>query len=171
MLSWSADKNLADHFSLFEILLICILGGPLYGFIFLHAFSYTISTLGLLFGGKGQKPQVQSAIAWASIPFIWSLVFWIPAVIIWGEKCFSRQYVVNTDNALLVVPALLFAGLAIYYLIKCIYVFIQSIAEAHAFSTIKSVVTILVSLCLITLAAILIMIPFALYLGTYLNLF
>ncbi|KAA3655808.1 MAG: hypothetical protein DWQ10_16790 [Calditrichaeota bacterium] len=162
MLSWASDKNLGASYSLFEILALCLLAGPVYGYVFLYVATITVRKFGNMLGGTGQKSDVRTAIAWASIPFIWSLVFWLPAILIWGNAVFLREPVEGLQElSFVAIIAGVLAIAALYYLYKCIYVFIQCIAEAHNFSAAKSLLTTFLSLITIILIGLLIAIPIA----------
>lgn len=165
MLSWASEKELANRFSLVEILLICIFAGPIYGYIFLNVSSFSLWHVSRFTGGKGRLSEVKTAVAWASIPVIWSLVMWIPVIAIWGEKCFQKKSVITGGNLFLALPALLLAFASFYYLYKVFYIFIQSIAEVLQISTFKSIVTILLAYFIIILVSVSIAFLFAFLFG------
>lgn len=51
-----------------------------------YAFSYLLTWTGRLLGGKADSGAVRAALAWGSVPYVWALVYRLPARILYGEK-------------------------------------------------------------------------------------
>lgn len=134
------------------IVLVSLAFVTIFTVAFFYGFSFLASWIGRLIGGTGTAEQIRSALAWGSVPWVWALLYRVPARVIWGEPLIAVVHSSGDGTKLLeataqplfftspiphvdlFVPVLVFALLeataAIWYLIlisKCV-------GEAHGFS-------------------------------------
>jgi Yip1 domain len=84
-------RNLGDQASLPTILAIACVGGPLGGLFGLWLISHLIRLTGRWTGGRGDRDRIKTAMAWASVPSVFSLVLWIPKILLFGSDMFTAQ--------------------------------------------------------------------------------
>jgi len=75
--SLEPDKRL--KFTL--IFAAAVVGGLLICLILFYLFSWAAYAIGRTMEGQGSARDVRSALAWGAVPFIWALLYRIPAVI------------------------------------------------------------------------------------------
>src|SRR3954465_6527645 len=84
-------RNIGDRLSLPIILgLACVLG-PLGGLVSLWLTSYLLRWSGRWIGGVGNAGHIRTAIAWASVPVVFSLPLWIPELLLVGSDLFTKE--------------------------------------------------------------------------------
>ena len=84
-------RNLGDQYSLPTIFAIASDAGPLGGLFGLWLLSHLIRLTGHWIGGTGDRDLIKTAMAWASVPAVCSLVLWIPQIVLFGSDMFTAQ--------------------------------------------------------------------------------
>lgn len=126
------------------LLLASIILGSLVSIALLYGFSYPVSWFGKAIGGDGNPEQIRTALAWGSVPFVWALLFRIPARAIWGEPLVAIVFARDSGAAGLIstsgselglfFPILTFvlleAATGVWYLL----LISMCVGEAHGFS-------------------------------------
>ena len=110
-----------------------LIGGSISGLLYLYIGGALLRWIGSWFGGQATTEEVRAAIAWSLVPTIWSLLLWIPGLII-----------------LVFVPSLylLFAlGFVYAQIIIGIWAFVvllKCLGEVHRFSAWKALGTVMI---------------------------
>lgn len=93
--SQSLDQATANHsgdlLPLIGVLMLCLLGGAIGGIIGLYFAGFLLRVAGGWLGGTASGVQVRAALAWSSVPVVWSLLLWIPQLLIFGNDLFTRH--------------------------------------------------------------------------------
>lgn len=71
--SFFSSKNNFGHFSPANILLICLLAGPVAGIAWIFITSTLVKITGYWLGGNGSIMNISAAVAWGNIPIICGL--------------------------------------------------------------------------------------------------
>ena len=151
-------RNLGDTFSLWQILVICIIGGGLFlGWVSLHLYATFLNWTGKWLKGEGDTMSILRMLSYAMIPSTIGVIFWILQIIIFGNELFESG--ANFANAgifsgIFVLLLLLQLILAIWSQILCII----GISEVQKFSIGKSILNLLLPLTPIFVYLILILV-------------
>lgn len=129
---------------------------------FFYAFSWIALGIGRVLEGTGTARGVRSSVAWGFAPLIWALVYRIPFAFLRtsppeGESIFSPGSFAPDGWLVALVPLIL------EFVTFCWYLFVASLtlAEAHGFSGLRGLSTLLLSLAspaVLILAAVLTMV-------------
>ncbi len=150
----------------FPLFLLIASIGPMVGVVTMYFDGVLLSLLGRVFGGQARVSEVAIVFSWANAPRLADLGLWILLALTMGGDVFSSG--VNVDsladpgkwNGWLLVPALLIT-LWMYLLWSL------GLAEAHGYSILSAVATLLLSRLLVGAMTItfVLMLPVALYWG------
>ena len=158
-LEWAAENNLGDRFPLLVILLICAAAGAAGGLAFLYGGAWLLQRVGAWLGGKGSFVDVRAAMAWSTVPLIWTLLFWLPAIGVFGIRLFQNQNLDLPEAVMWIAPLLLVAVAAIIIAVWMVYIFVMCLAEAHRFAVWRALVTVSLGLILFIIVAIIFAVP------------
>lgn len=154
-LNTASNRDLGEITSTSTIIFISFIFGPLLGLLGWFIFSFISYIVGKWFGGSGSMKELQKAIAWAYVPLVWSLLFWIPELAIMGDAMFQSVEVdIGVGQAIiLLILALLELTICIWYIVSNI----KAISEAHRFSAWKGLLTVLLPSSIIVFVLIIIL--------------
>lgn len=154
-LDTASTSNLGDraNASAGGIVLIGLFVGPFIGLIGWQLFSAICFGIGKLFGGEATLKETQYAVAWASVPLVFSLLIWIPDLAIMGDGAFSESVsAVNPFGATIVFfTAFLEIIIGIWYVV----ILVKAIAEVNQFSAWKGLAVIVLPVLFLLVFAIL----------------
>ena len=109
-LNQASNQNLGAVLPLPTIFLAAIIIGPLGGLLSLWAGSYLIQISGKWLGGIGRSEHIRTAIAWASVPAVASLMVWAVLIAVFDQGVFTRgdaMFEARPDLAAFMLAALL----------------------------------------------------------------
>ncbi|MFQ5630791.1 MAG: YIP1 family protein, partial [bacterium] len=160
-LDWASDKNLGDSYSLIGVLLFCVLTGPVVGVLFVHLSAWLLQKTGSWLGGKASFIETRAAVAWSSVPIIWTLLLWIPAILLFGNKLFQDVDLDLQSDFLFVPPLIIVAVAGVVIGIWAIFIFLNCLGEAHRFSAWKALAATILGLLIATCVTLIIVLPYA----------
>lgn len=132
------SKSNGDKVSLTSVLLISLILGPLMGVFSLWLGSIILRWTGGWIGGQADARRVRTALAWANVPQIWSLLLWIPALLLFGAELFTKATPIIEASSLLSALYLVFSiGTAVIGVWSFV-VFLHSLGEVQGFSAWKA---------------------------------
>ncbi|MCI5137533.1 MAG: hypothetical protein D3922_03760 [Candidatus Electrothrix sp. AR1] len=111
---------------MFRLILI-VIGGPIGGIIWLYISSVLIHWTGEGSGGQASTEDIRAAIAWASIPMLWTSLFLQPLLALFGQQPSPEG---NSSTPILI-------GLGLIQNIAEMWafvVFLKSLAQVQRFS-------------------------------------
>ena len=127
----ASTKNLGDQVGMPALLGICLVGGIFSGLVGLYFFAFLIRVAGGWLGGTGKSGHLRTAIAWAAVPSIASMLLWIPEYWLFGHELFSAETPRIDSQPFLFLPfALAELVLAIWSLV----ILCKGIGQVHGFS-------------------------------------
>lgn len=85
--------------------LACVLG-PIGGLFELWLSSHLVHITGRWIGGTACREHLKTAISWAAVPFIASMLLWIPGLTIIGSEMFANATPRLDSQPLLLIPFL-----------------------------------------------------------------
>lgn len=133
----ASTKNFGDSQSLLSIILLAIIGGGLFGWISYCFYIWLLEVSGKWLQGKGSFSELKTITAWSLVPSIFSLLFLIPEIILFGIDLF-RSEMSNTfgiKESLLYILGLLEFACGIWTLV----IFIKGVSIVQDFSIGKSI--------------------------------
>ena len=128
-----STQNAGDDLPMTAILGSAVIFGPLGALFGLWIGSHLIRITGVWMGGIGDRVHIKTAMAWASVPTFFGMLFWIPQIVLLGPDMFTTEMPRVAANPILALP-LLVMGIA--ELILAIWAFIllcNAIAEVQGF--------------------------------------
>lgn len=82
-------RNAGDAVPLWVIIALAVGLGPLSGLISVWISSHLLRFTGAWIGGVASRQHLTAAIAWASVPTIFSMPLWIPQLLLFGRETFT----------------------------------------------------------------------------------
>jgi len=136
----ASGRSLGDGNALpvWAIILVCAVLGSLGGLLTLYAGGWLLRLTGRWIGGRATAVEVRSAIAWSSVPLVWSLLLWPPELALLGRGMFTTATPTLDANPLLLIPLGFLILLEVVIGAWAVVVFLKALGEAHGFSAWRS---------------------------------
>ncbi len=135
------------------IVAMSIVFGAVCWLIALYLFSWIAALVGRMFGGAGIVRDVRAALAWAMVPWIWSVVYRIPVTVYKtrfpvGENPNVKEILVNfiADGGCTVIVVVV--ALQIVWVLWTLFIASSTLAEAQRVSTEKGFLNLVIALVL-----------------------
>ena len=88
-----ASDSKGDDMSLRAILLATLIVGPIMGIVGLWVGGFLLRWTGGWIGGQADARRIRATLAWANVPLVWSLLLWIPAILLFGLECLHLSHI------------------------------------------------------------------------------
>jgi hypothetical protein len=137
-LARASERSLGDIISVPIIFIIALIAGSIGGILSLYIGGALLRWTGSWFGGQAASEEVRAAIAWSSVPIIWSLLLLIPELALFGEELFTSATPRIDANPLLQFLLLGFVAVEIVISIWAFVLFLKCLGEVHRFSAWKA---------------------------------
>ena len=116
-----------------------------------------LSWTGKWIGGQASVEYVRTTLAWAQIPIIWAVIFWIPEILIFGQESFTTP----DENSLATITpyALYEVGFVIIKMTANVWVFIllfKALGQVQEFSAWKALWSLMIPGLIILISVLLI---------------
>lgn len=145
------SKSSGDKMSPTSVLLVSLIVGPLMGVIGLWLSGLLLRWTGGWLGGQADARRVRTAVAWSNVPMVWSLLLWIPAILLFGAELFTKATPIIEASSLLSALHLVFSiGTAVIGVWSFV-VFLHSLGEAQGFSAWKALLNSLLAMLVVAL--------------------
>ena len=133
-----ASDSKGDDMSLRAILLATLIVGPIMGIVGLWVGGFLLRWTGGWIGGQADSRRIRATLAWANVPLVWSLLLWIPAILLFGLELFTEATPVLDASAQLAGLHLVFSvGIGIISLWSFV-AFLHALGEVQGFSAWRS---------------------------------
>ena len=137
LINASSDSK-GENMSLQAILLTSLIGGPLMGVIGLWLGGALLRWTGGWIGGQADSRRIRATLAWANVPLVWSLLLWIPALLLFGAELFAAATPILDASTMLSGLYMVFSfGIGIVS-IWAFVVFLHALGEVQGFSAWRS---------------------------------
>ena len=154
-----ASDSKGDGMSLTAILLTSLIVGPLMGILGLWLGGILLRWTGGWIGGQANSRRIRATLAWSNVPLIWSLLLWIPAILLFGTELFAKATPVIDASAMLAGLYLTFSFAIGIVSIWSFVVFLHALGEVQGFSAWKSLLNSI-------LAVLVVLVPLLVIIGT-----
>ena len=132
------SKSRGDKTSLATVLLLSLIVGPLMGIFGLWLGGMLLRWTGRWLGGQADSRRIRTALAWANVPMVWSLLLWIPAILLFGAELFTKATPIIEASSRLSALYLVFsigtAGIGVWSFV----VLLHALGEVQGFSAWKA---------------------------------
>jgi hypothetical protein len=157
----ASGRSLGDGNSLpvWAIVALCFVLGGIGGVLSVYAGGFVLRQTGRLLGGRATAVEVRSALAWSSVPLIWSLLLWPPELALLGREMFTTATPTLDANPLLIVPLGLLILVEVVVGLWAFVVFLKALGEAHGFSAWRSLGATLLGVLAIVVPALIVVVP------------
>lgn len=155
-LDQASIKSLGDQFNLPEILGIAIIGGILVGILMLFISGALLRLTGKWLGGVATQQQIRAAIAWSSVPLVFSMLLWIPQYALVGNELFTTETPILNSNPTLLLATLGFMVLELVLAIWGLVIFLKCLGQVQKLSVWKALANAIITLALVLISIILV---------------
>ena len=163
LINASSDSK-GENMSLQAILLTALIGGPLMGVIGLWLGGALLRWTGGWIGGQADSRRIRATLAWANVPLVWSLLLWIPALLLFGAELFATATPILDASTMLSGLYMVFSfGIGIVS-IWAFVVFLHALGEVQGFSAWTALLNMLLAF-LVILVPLLAIVGIAIALG------
>lgn len=148
-LSRISEKNGNGFDTLFQILIQSFISGIIGGIIGIYFISLMLWLSGKWIGGEGKYDDILTAIGWANVPSIWSLIIWFLGIVVFGVDFFKdASYILKASIFLNIISWLFTIAFWIIGLWS-IFVAIKCVAEVQQFSSWKAVLNFILAFLIV----------------------
>lgn len=131
----ASTRSLGDDLPMVAVIGIACVFGPLGGLLGLWIGSHLIRLTGDWMGGRGNREHIKTAMAWASVPTVFTLPLWVLQILLLGPDVFTEETPRLDAQPMLLVP---FVATAVAELVLGIWAFVllcKMIAEVQDFQS------------------------------------
>jgi hypothetical protein len=156
----ASAKNTGDNLSLWMLVVACIVGGALFGWISYYLYAALISWTGKWLKGQGDTSSLIRVLAYSSIPAIVALIFYIPQIIVYGDDLFKSNR--HTADINWISSGIVYGSMALEFCLGILSVRLSVIAisEVQKFSIGKSILNIFLSALVIVIPIVILVLVF-----------
>ena len=145
LFGFSQVLTLGFYMSFFWMLVFCFFLSVIFGYFLFSIGAFFIFVTGKLLNGKGRYKEIRLAVAWSNFPIIISFFIWIVLVFLYKQNVFIDfpGPLILSENEVIFIFSLMALQLIVY--IWIIILLIQTISQVQDFSTIKSILNIILA--------------------------
>lgn len=138
MLDRASMRNLGDKLQWPVLVLLAAIVGPIAGIVTLYIGGALLRWTGSWIGGQASAQHIRAAMAWSSLPEIWGLLLWIPALAVFGQELFTSKMPRVEANPLLDILLLGFATVSLVIGVWQFVIFLKCLGQVQGFSAWKA---------------------------------
>lgn len=154
VLDRASFKSLGDKFDWPTIVMIALVAGPVAGIIGLYLFSLVLHWTGKWLGGQASLEHIRAAYAWSSIPVIWMLLQWPPAILVFGQDLFTEEMPLVESSMGLSVAMMIYGLIMLIVGIWGFIILLKCLGQVQQFSAWKALGNMLVSILIFVIPVI-----------------
>ena len=155
-------RNLGDTLESYPTLVIVAsFVGFVGAYIGLYFWSWFLGITNKWFKGSGDFERIKTALAWASIPFAFAALFWIPELLLFGMENFTTETPKMDTHFAMLMIYLGIVCLELIFVIYCIVIWFKALGRACNFSAWKALLVMIASALMIIIPIIIIILLFA----------
>lgn len=106
-LNRAAEKNMGDAMPLIGVLIACMIGGGIFGWLSVYIYAALLSWTGKWFKGQGNTKSIFRMMSYSLIPMLVVLFFFIIRIILFGNEVFQSSFDLS-ERGMLVYSAYMF---------------------------------------------------------------
>lgn len=122
---------------------------PLWGYILFSVSASLLFITGKVIKGEGTFTECRAALAWASLPYIFSIAAWVILLLTFGKNIFSyfpgQESMSPSEISLLTLLLLLQVGAFVWSLVLVIY----NLSAVQIFSPVQAIINVVLAIGLL----------------------
>jgi hypothetical protein len=134
----SSSNQTGDEVAWFILILISAVAGSIIGIVFLYITAIMVRWTGRWLGGQGSIKNIRAAIAWANVPSVWTLVLWIPGLLLFRQELFTTETPRIDASASLALAFLAFSMILMTAGVWSIFILLKCVGQVQGFSAWKA---------------------------------
>lgn len=139
-------KSSGDRMEFPVILGVAVILGSLIGIVSLYIAGVLIRWTGKWMGGRGTMQHIRAALAWPNVLVIWTLVLWIPEVVLFGDELFTTETPKMDASSSLLYLYFGFVAIEVIISVWFTIVLLKCLGQVQGFSAWKSLGNLLLAL-------------------------
>jgi hypothetical protein len=152
LLSDASARSLGDRVDLPTLLVMALLIGPLFGILGAYVGGWLLRWSGRLLGGAARPVEIRAAIAWSGVPYVASMLLWIPELLLFGDELFTEA-TPRLDTAPELQGLLLaFVAVELTAALWAFVAFLKCLGEVQGFSAWRALLNLLLPGVLVGIA-------------------
>lgn len=150
-------RSLGDTIESYPTLvIIASVAGFIGAYIGLYFWSWLFSITNKWLKGTGDFERIKTVLAWASVPFAFATLFWIPELLLFGMENFTTETPRMESNLTMLMVYLGVIALEFIFAIYCTVIWFKGVGRACNFSAWKALLTAIISALMIIVPIIII---------------
>ncbi len=149
LLGDASARSYGDRFDLPTILVLVLLAGPLLGIVGAYLGGVLLGWSGRLLGGKADRVRVRAAIAWSYVPYLWSMLLWLPELALFGGELFTTATPRLDAAPRLQMGLLAFLAVETVIAVWSFVVFLKCLGQVQGFSAWRALASLLLPALLV----------------------
>ncbi len=137
--SYASGFGLGAAMDVSEIIALCILIGPLSGFISIFLWSWLLSFPSRFLGGVASKKELRAAVAWSWAPVVYMLPLWGVKYILFRDELFSVEKPFIQAHQFLAALHGIFGIVDFFITMFSLFILFNAVAQVNGFSVWKSI--------------------------------
>ena len=156
-LNRASSKGLGDTSPLPLILVMALVTSVIFGPLMLYLGSIILGWTGKWLGGRASREAIGMALAWSMVPIAWSLLLWIPELLIFGTELFS-----HSAPSVAASPLLFLSFKVAEAVLGCwaLVLLLKSLGQVQGFSAWRALGTTLLGLLILVVPIVLLVFAF-----------
>jgi hypothetical protein len=130
----ASAKALGDHLDTVTIFVVALILGPLGGLLSLYVGGALLRWTGRWIGGGASQGEIRAALAWSSVPFVWSMLLWIPELLLFGGELFTTATPRMDGDPTLALALLGFFVIELVIIVWTLVVYLKCLGQVQGFS-------------------------------------
>ncbi|MBN2412017.1 YIP1 family protein [candidate division KSB1 bacterium] len=135
----SNARGMGEMFPVSTLILICILSGPLSGFLSLYISGFLLHWACKKFGGTATREQVRAVIAWSWAPIVYTLPLWGVKYILFRDELFTLKKTFIESQNLLAVLYEFFNFIDFAIVILYLFILFAGLSEVNRIPVLRSI--------------------------------
>lgn len=144
ILQMAQNSSLGNRFPTGTILIATLLGSVIVGAIAINLGAFLLKWTGQWIQGKGTFQHIRAALAWSSIPNLFTILLWIINIIPFGRSVFTQQFGMLSSNNQDMPLSSLTVILQVVISVWGIIMLLKSLSEVQKFSIWKALLNIII---------------------------
>lgn len=151
MFYYAQSTSMGQSMSLFAILLLCLIGSLVIGYIGINLGAFLLFFTGKWIGGKATFKQVRASVAYSNVTNLVAIAIWLILMTLFRQSVFLSDfpYVSTLGDFAILMNSIFLIQLVVA--VWSIVIFVASLSETQGFSNFKAVINSLLPLGVIFL--------------------
>ena len=138
-LSYSASYGVVDFMPLGQMLLFCVVAGPVAALIGVYLWSWLLGWSSRMMGGTANRTELRTGIAWSLAPVVYMLPLWGIKYILFRQELFQSDKPFIESHQFLSALYGFFQVIDIFISVYSFFILLSALMELNKFSVWRSI--------------------------------